>query len=250
MDGQSAGYLPDLNHLIYNKADQRKHQLVRRNYVFRWILLYACVASLPCGGAPASTDALIAQVQDRYNKAQTLSVQFEESYSLLGHRRPPEAGILTLRKRGKMRWDYTRPQGKLFISDGKTVFLYTSGDNRVEKVPLRDTEDMRAPLAFLLGKLELKKEFRDFAVQEQAEGTLLNASAKNDRLPYKSVAMLVAGDGSIRQLQVAGRDESLLSYVFRDEKLNVPVDDAIFHFSIPPGAEVVDAVDYKPEGKN
>jgi outer membrane lipoprotein carrier protein len=149
-----------------------------------------------------------------------------------------------------MRWDYTRPQRKLFISDGKTIFLYSAGDNRVEKVPLRDTEDMRAPLAFLLGKLEMKKEFRDFQVREQSDGALLSASAKNDRLPYKSVEMLIADDGSIRQLQVAGRDESLLSYVFRDEKLNIPLNDSIFHFTIPPGAEVVDAVEYKPEGKS
>jgi outer membrane lipoprotein carrier protein len=209
-------------------------------------LVCACGVVL---GAPSPAAALIRQVEARYNNAQTLTVHFEESYSLLGRRRPPESGTLTLRKRGKMRWDYARPQGKLFISDGKTIFLYTSGDNRVEKVPLRDTEDMRAPLAFLLGRLEMKKEFRDFQVHEKPDGTLLAALARNDRLPYKSVEMLIAADGSIRQLQVAGRDESLLSYVFRDEKLNIPLDDSMFHFTIPPGAEVVDAVGYKPEGK-
>jgi outer membrane lipoprotein carrier protein len=51
-----------------------------------------------------------------------------------------------------MRWDYLRPAGKLFISDGKTVYLYSASENRVEKMPLKDTEDMRAPLAFLLGQ--------------------------------------------------------------------------------------------------
>jgi outer membrane lipoprotein carrier protein len=219
--------------------------------VFRWVLI--CSVCVSCGvaaSAPPSADAVIKQVEARYNNAQTLSVHFEESYSLLGRKRPPESGILSLRKRGKMRWDYTRPQGKLFISDGKTIFLYTSGDNRVEKVPVRDTEDMRAPLGFLLGKLDMKKEFRDFQVHDQPDGTVLTASARNDRLPYKTVEMLIAADGSIRQLQVAGRDESLLSYAFRDEKLNVTLDDSIFHFTIPPGAEVVDAVGYKPEGKS
>jgi outer membrane lipoprotein carrier protein len=218
--------------------------------VFRCLLICSFAAHAVAAGVPLTPDALIAHVESRYNKAHTLSVHFEESYSLLGRKRPPESGTLTLRKGGKMRWDYTRPQGKLFISDGKTIFLYSAGDNRVEKVPLRDTEDMRAPLAFLLGKLELKKEFQDFQVREQSDGALLSASAKNDRLPYTSVEMLIADDGSIRQLQVAGRDESLLSYVFRDEKLNIPLNDSIFHFTIPPGAEVVDAVEYKPEGKS
>ena len=218
--------------------------------VFRCLLICALAAYAVPAGTPLTADALISRVESRYNKAQTLSVQFEESYSLLGRKRPLETGTLTLRKQGKMRWDYTRPQGKLFVSDGKTIFLYTAGDNRVEKVPLRDTEDMRAPLAFLLGKLEMKKEFRDFQVREQPEGAVLSASAKNDRLPYKSLEMLIREDGSIRQLQVAGRDESVLTYVFRDEKLNIPLNDSIFHFTIPAGAEVVDAVDYKPEGKS
>ena len=218
-------------------------------YVFRYLLICSVVLPALAAGVPSPTDRLIEQVEARYNKAQTLSVQFEESYSLLGRKRPPESGTLTLRKGGKMRWDYAHPEGKLFVSDGKTIFLYTSGDNRVEKLPVRDTEDMRAPLAFLLGKLDMKKEFRNFQVQEQPGGTLLSASAKNDRLPYKTVDMLIAGDGSIRQLRVAGRDESLLTYVFRDEKLNIPLNDSIFHFTIPPGAEVVDAVDYKGEGK-
>src|SRR5689334_10119600 len=141
------------------------------------------------GDTPA--DDLIQTVEKRYNGAQTLSVNFIENYSLMGHARPPEAGKLTLRKQGKMRWDYSQPKGKLFISDGKNVFLYTSRDNRVEKIPLKDTEDMRAPLAFLLGRLNLKKEFRDFTVRGDEQGEWLICSSANDRTPYSTVDMLI-----------------------------------------------------------
>ena len=71
---------------------------------------------------------------------------------------------MTLRKPGRMRWDYSEPSGKLFLSDGKDVYLYTPDANRVEKTKLKASEDMRAPLAFLLGKLDFSKEFRDFSV--------------------------------------------------------------------------------------
>jgi outer membrane lipoprotein carrier protein len=197
---------------------------------------------------PATTaDQLIKKVQDRYNSAKTLSVHFVEDYSILGHPRPAETGTLSLRKQGKMRWDYTRPKGKLFISDGKQVFLYTAADNRVEKVPLKDTEDMRAPLAFLLGRFDMKKEFKDFQVRPAESGTWLDASAKTDRLPYEKIEMLVASDGSITKLDVVGRDQSLLSYTFSDETLNPVLSDDLFHFQVPPGAQVVDAVDYKSE---
>lgn len=199
--------------------------------------------------ADTSTDQLIKKVQDRYNGARTLSVHFVENYSILGHPRPAESGTLSLRKQGKMRWDYSRPEGKLFISDGKEVFLYTAVDNRVEKVPLKDTEDMRAPLAFLLGRLDMKKEFRDFRTHEADSATWLEAIAKTDRLPYEKVEMLVAPDGSIEKLNVVGRDQSLLSYTFTDENLNPSLRDDLFHFHVPPGAEVVDAVNYRSQEK-
>jgi outer membrane lipoprotein carrier protein len=189
-----------------------------------------------------STDQLIQRVENRYNSARTLSVSFIENYSVQGHARQPESGTLTLRKQGKMRWDYTRPAGKLFISDGKNVYLYTARDNRVEKLKLKDTEDMRAPLAFLLGRLDMKKEFRDFELHGADAGTWLDASAKNARVPYEKVEMLIAPDASIRALKVVGRDESLLSISFNNEKVNPPAADELFRFTVPPGAEVVDSL--------
>jgi outer membrane lipoprotein carrier protein len=156
---------------------------------------------------------------------------------------------LSLRKKGKMRWDYSRPAGKLFISDGKDVFLYTASDNRVEKVPLKDTEDMRAPLAFLLGRLDMKKEFRDFGTRAGEGGIWLDARAKADRLPYDKVEMLVSDAGAIEKLNVIGRDQSVLCYTFSGETLNPPLKDALFHFDIPVGAQVVDAVSFKGQEK-
>jgi len=214
------------------------------------LIFFALWGSIYLRAAAVPADDLIKQVQGRYNNARTLSVQFVENYSLLGHGRPPETGTLTLRKQGKMRWDYTRPAGKLFISDGKTVYLYTAADNRVEKVSLKDTEDMRVPLAFLLGRLEMKKEFRDFTVSEGEGGNWLKALPKTDRVPYKNIEMLIASDGSVRQLKITGRDESLLAYTFENEKVNPPIAESAFRFTIPPGAQVVDAVEFRSEAQD
>lgn len=215
----------------------------RQCYVLQRLGILLAAVSLAAAEPASSPELLIQQVEARYNSAKTLSVDFSETYSILGHRRPPETGTLTLRKTGKMRWDYRQPQGKLFISDGKTVYLYTARDNRVEKVPLKTTDDMRAPLAFLLGKLDMKKEFRDIATRSGADGTWLVAQAKNNRLPYESIEMLVAGPGHIEELVVRGRDQSITGYRFTNEKLNPPVNDTSFHFHVPPGAQVVDALE-------
>lgn len=205
------------------------------------------LGSFRCFGQPGANE-LIQKVEKRYNEAHTLSVNFVESYSFAGHTRPPESGKLTIKKQGKMRWDYSSPRGKLFISDGKTVFLYTSGDNRVEKVPLKSTEDVRAPLAFLLGRLDLKREFGSFKVQGGEDGEWLDAAAKSARTPYADIRMLISADGEIKRLEIDARDGSVVGYSFSDEKLNVPVPDSAFQFQVPPGAEVVNSVDIAGQG--
>ncbi len=200
--------------------------------------------------ASQTSPSVVDQVESRYNDAKTLSVHFVETFTVQGHRRRPEAGVLTLRKSGKMRWDYQQPAGKLFVSDGKMIFLYTARDNRVQKVKLKETEDLRAPLAFLLGRVDLRKDFRDLQTSPTDRGTQLRANAKSNRMAYRSIEMLVGPNGSIADLRVAGVDESVIEYQFTDERLNPPVADELFHFTIPPGAEIVDAMNVQTEGAN
>ncbi|MBV9036970.1 MAG: outer-membrane lipoprotein carrier protein LolA, partial [Acidobacteriaceae bacterium] len=78
----------------------------------------------------------------------------------------------------------------------------------------------------------------------------LKALPKTDRVPYKNIEMLIASDGSVRQLKVVGRDESLLAYTFENEKVNPPVAESAFRFTIPPGAQVVDAVEFRSEAQD
>jgi outer membrane lipoprotein carrier protein len=210
----------------------------------RAVVAGGLVFSLSPVAASTSVDQVIQKVEQHYNKATTLTVEFTEEYSIQGRRRPSEAGSLTLRKQGKMRWDYTKPAGKLFVSDGKTIYLYTAADNKVEKIAVKDTEDIRAPLAFLLGHLDLKKEFRDFALRPENGEIWLTAIAKNARTPYEKIEMLVNSGSEISRLLILGRDGSHLVFELSHEQVNPVVSDSLFAFKIPPGAEVVNAVEY------
>ncbi|HEX4594556.1 MAG TPA: outer membrane lipoprotein chaperone LolA [Bryobacteraceae bacterium] len=205
-----------------------------------WVSLACVLVSLvPTEAADINLQALLKGIEQRYNRAKTLQIQFTESYSVQGQARKSESGELTLRKPGRMRWDYTAPPGKLFLSDGKEVYLYTPDSHRVEKMRLKESEDMHAPLAFLLGKLDFSKEFRDFVVKPDGANFVVTAKAKTDKLPYEKVEMLVTPDYQIQRLVVNGQDQSILAFQFAQEKLNPPVDDAQFKFQMPAGATLV-----------
>src|SRR5208283_5375881 len=90
--------------------------------------------------ADPGLDKLLKSVENRYNKAKTLQVLFNETYTPQGKPQRSESGTLMLRKPGRMRWEYSQPKGKLFVSDGKSLWLYTPADNRAERMKLQDTD--------------------------------------------------------------------------------------------------------------
>jgi outer membrane lipoprotein carrier protein len=207
-------------------------------YVTR-LLLCVCLV-LPVFAAPdEDLDRMLKGVQDRYNHAKTLQVSFNETYTVQGRPRQTESGRLTLRKPGRMRWDYSAPAGKLFVSDGKDVYLYTPEGKRVEKMKLKESEDMRAPLAFLLGKLDFKKEFRDFDMNPEGANFVITAKAKADKLPDEDIRVTATQEFVVTNLVITGQDKSVLTFAFAGEKLNPAVNDDSFKFQMPPGATMV-----------
>ncbi|HUP04376.1 MAG TPA: outer membrane lipoprotein chaperone LolA [Bryobacteraceae bacterium] len=190
--------------------------------------------------ADPSLDKLLKSVENRYNKAKTLQVSFNEAYTPKGKAPRAEGGLLMLRKPGRMRWEYSQPKGKLFVSDGKSLWLYTPDANRAERMPLKDSEDMHAPLAFLLGRLKFDKDFQNLKGSQEGGLTRVTAQPKTDNLPYTAVEFVVSPDSQIREVKVTGFDDSILDFHFQGETLNPSLDDKLFEYKAPPGVEVVD----------
>ena len=208
---------------------------------FRLVLGVLVVSAFAGDGG---VDGLLKGVETRYNRATTLQVLFREEYTPPGPGGGParrlESGRLILQKPGRMRWDYSQPKGKLFISDGKFMWLYTPSENRAEKMKLQESDDMRAPLAFLLGKLNFAKEFRNLHARPEGAGTRIMAEPKTDNLPYSAVEFVVTAENRIHEVKVTGFDNSILDFTFEEEIVNPPLDGKLFQFQPPPGAEVVE----------
>ncbi len=159
-------------------------RLLRQSYVTR-LLAVLCLSALAAFAEQPDLKSLLHGVEARYNHAKTLEVLFNENYTGQGQPRQSESGRLTLRKPGRMRWDYTTPSGKLFLSDGKQVYLYNPDLHRVERMPLKESEDMRAPLAFLLGKLDFHKEFRDFQMKPEGSDVMDHSQREFQPAPLR-----------------------------------------------------------------
>src|SRR5581483_206283 len=74
--------------------------------------------------AQTELEQLITALQSKYDKLTTLAADFTPVYHAPGERVRREGGRLLLKKPGRMRWDYTTPESKLFVSDCKWLYEY------------------------------------------------------------------------------------------------------------------------------
>src|SRR5580704_7036501 len=143
-----------------NSINKSEMQLKIHLRVAAVCLAAACVAWT--GSSPDLKD-VAAAVDAHYNHLHSLEAQFTELSRGSGIERS-ESGTLWLKKPGKMRWEYRSPREKLFVSDGRDAWFYVPADRQARRTDARKLDDIRSPLAFLLGKSKLEKELRGLSL--------------------------------------------------------------------------------------
>lgn len=188
--------------------------------------------------------ALAAAVDAHYNHLRSLQAEFTELYSGSGMERT-ESGTLWLKKPGKMRWEYRSPREKLFVSNGKDAWFYVPEDRQARKTPAKQLDDVRSPLAFLLGKTRLEKELHGLSLASdiepaQAGDTVLRGvpTGWTDRI--SEIVLEVTPGNQIVRIIVQGVDGAATEYRFANQKEDVVIGNGQFDFKPPAGTEIVE----------
>ena len=191
---------------------------------------------------PLTAKALTDRIDQHYNSLHSLEVRFTQQYDGMGMNRK-EAGVLLLKKPGKMRWTYSQPAGKLFILDGHDGYFYSPGDTEVQRVPVKKLDDMRSPLRLLLGHAKLEQELTGLSIAPQADGTyVLTGIPKNMEKRVAAFSVTATPQGVIQSIRVEETDGITNSFLFTDERPNVAAPDARFVFTAPAGVNVVEGM--------
>jgi outer membrane lipoprotein carrier protein len=213
-------------------------------------LLGLLLCSSVLAQAPADTRvrAIAKTVDGHYNNLRSLQTEFTESYRGMGVART-ESGTLWLKRPGRMRWEYRQPREKLFVTDGKTAWLYLPEERQVRRAPVKQLDDLRSPLRYLLGKSRLEKEFDGLAIADgatpTAEGnTVLRGLPRILQDRVREVLLEVTADGRIVRIVIAELDDSTTEFRFSSLVENQNMGDERFRFSPPEGAEVIEAEEF------
>lgn len=205
------------------------------------------LSAAPSAQAPAAMPPaaeIAAQVQARYDRIRDFTANFVHTYEGgVLRNKLVESGVVQVKKPGRMRWDYRKPERKLFVSDGREMYFHEVAANQVTIFPVPQGDDAAAAVLFLAGKGHIT---RDFAVAH-GDGAAANTYAlrltpNTPEAEYDWLVLIVARTSfQIRSLSAADNQGGRNTYEFSGMKENTGVPDRTFTFTIPRGADVVRA---------
>ncbi len=217
------------------------------------VFLVGIGANAPALAGPAESDAkastavaLAEKVQAYYERWSDFRADFIQIYTRAALSRTREQrGTLTLKKPGKVRWAYEKPTKKLFVSDGKTLWVYEPEEQQVLVDRSFGRNDLSTSVAFLFGNAKLSERFTIAVVEAGTYGlspelSLLELIPKKDPAYRKLVLAVDEKTGAVREtvLFLTSGDRNRL--VLRNPKLNAGAPEKLFRFSPPAGVEVIE----------
>lgn len=208
------------------------------------LLVTAFALALSANPAPQTdVKATSEAVDQHYNRMKSLKSLFTETYQAPGISRS-ESGTLWLKKPGKMRWEYKEPQEKLFLTDSHTAYFYVPGERQARKTSIKNLDDIRSPLRYLLGKTKLEKELSGLSLAPdvpplQPGDVVLRGVPKSMADRITEVVLEISPSHQIVRIRILEVDGTITDFRFSQIEENVPVQDSLFRFTPPPGVETI-----------
>jgi outer membrane lipoprotein carrier protein len=204
----------------------------------------ALVAFQPAAAETEVTE-FAQRLQAHYDGVRDFSADFTHTYEGgVLRRKTSERGTVLIKKPGKMRWTYTAPEDKLFVSDGSKMYMWIPADRQVTVSPIPKGDQASTAILFLLGRGNLT---RDFTVRRAAapagEGAPTEALALVPKTPvpeYDTLTLVVERDSlKLRSLIARDAQSGTSTFTFTNLRENVRIPDSRFNFMIPRGADVI-----------
>jgi outer membrane lipoprotein carrier protein len=193
--------------------------------------------------SPSATDTARA-LQQKYDQVRDFTADFTHTYEGgVLKKKTTERGSVQVKKPGRMRWEYTQPEKKTFVSDGRRIYSYVPADKQVIQSAVPPDDQATTAVLFLAGKGNLLRDFNVVFADAPAPGTVaLRLNPKSKQRDYDWLVLTVdRASMQIRGLTAADQQGGRSSFQFANFKENTGLADRVFEFKIPRGVDVITA---------
>ena len=198
--------------------------------------------AVAAGQARPSALETAAAVQQKYDRVRDFTAEFTHTYEGgVLNRKSTERGTVQIKKPGRMRWEYTAPDKKVFVSDGRKIYSYIPVDKQVIVGDVPTDDEATTAVLFLAGKGSLTRDFNVKYAEGTTEGVLaLRLDPKRKQRDYDWLVLGVDPKTmQIRSLTAADQQGGRSTFEFSKYRENTGLTDALFNFKIPRGADVI-----------
>jgi len=188
--------------------------------------------------------ALATKVQQRYNGIKDIQADFVQTYEGgVLRTKTTERGKMAIKRPGRIRFTYTNPEKKEFVSDTVRLYAHMVADKQVIVSPAPSPDEGEIPAMFLAGQSDLARDFTpSFTPFPGAAPGLvtLKLIPKKKNAEYESIGIGVDPKSlQIQFLTAVDTQGGRSSFSFTNLKENRGLSDKEFEFRIPRGVDVV-----------
>jgi len=191
-----------------------------------------------------SLDQILDRVENKYTDSEFSADFIQKSFLKAMDIIDQASGKVYIKYPGKMRWEYEKPDRQIFITDGEKLWVYRPDDNQVQVG--------KAPSFFKSGKgasflsdISLVRQKFDISLKKGKQNEddpfyYLKLIPREKTLDITEILLMVSKQTfnvvQIISIDLYGDENriDLLNFAF-----GVNLDDSLFSFSIPEGADVL-----------
>ena len=189
----------------------------------------------------ADVDTVIKGVESAYSDVTTLQAGFVQISRSAAMGETKQKGKVALERPRKMRWTFTQPPGKLFVTDGATMWIWSKADNQVVISNVAGGQG-KGDMTQLLDNLDKLGELFDVQLQEDGKASyVLDLTPKQEGNIQRIELKVSKNQYMVEQVKTIDGFGNEVELRFHGVKTNGKVPSSSFSFEVPSGAQVLQA---------
>jgi chaperone LolA len=195
---------------------------------FRALAFAAAPLALAAAAAPAQAQAGLGQVQAHLRAVNTMTASFAQT----DRRGQTLSGTMSIKRPGRIRFDYGRGADMLIVGDGRALIFHDASVNQTSRWPINDS-----PLSVLLNP---EQDMSRFSRVLRDDAQVLMVEARDPRRrEFGTITIAFAKSASapggliLQGWTALDAQNNRTTVRLSGQRFNVPVADSLFRF-VPP----------------
>jgi len=189
----------------------------------------------------AEVRSIVEGLQQHYDRTRSFAADFSQQIISTAGTRTDRRGVLYYRKPALMRWEFSEPKDEVIVSDGSTLYNYQPDLSQVIETPLAQALRSSPSAALLIGIGKLDRDFAVSIVKPQPPDGLLHLILNPKTSDEQLELVLSRMSYDLASLKVTDQLGNQTLFGFSNIKHNPPLNDVLFSFKPPRGADIVES---------